>query len=75
MGRIESGSFISWLRGQDLREDSVGDLAKAVKADPRSRLLTTPEDLSKRLNQDEVEWELHDALECAESEWRAEAAL
>lgn len=75
MGKIEAGTFISWLRRQDQRKDKIGELAQAVKADPRSRQLATVEDLSKRLNQDGVEWELHDALERAESEWLAEALV
>lgn len=66
-------NFIQWLREQHGRKDAVGGLAKAVRNDPRSTQLSTPLDLSKRLNQDEASWELHDALEQAESDWQAEA--
>ncbi len=75
MGKIEDGAFIGWLRRQHDREDAVGELAKALRADPRATRMATPQDLSKRLNQDEASWELHDALENAESEWRAEAGF
>ncbi|WP_141237190.1 hypothetical protein [Sphingopyxis sp. GW247-27LB] len=66
-------NFITWLRGQHTRKDSVGDLSRAVRNDPRGGKLSTPLDLSKRLNQDEASWELHDALEEAEGEWLREA--
>ncbi len=62
-------NFIDWLRGQHARKDVVGDLARAVRSDPRGGKLSTPQDLSKRLNQDEASWEHHDALEQAEGEW------
>jgi hypothetical protein len=62
-------NFIDWLRGQHTRKGAVGDLARAVRGDPRGGRLSTPLDLSKRLNQDEASWELHDALEEAEGEW------
>ncbi len=62
-------SFVDWLRGQHARKDAVGDLSRAVRNDPRGGKLLTPEDLSRRLNQDEASWELHDALDQAEGEW------
>jgi hypothetical protein len=61
--------FIDWLRDQHRRKDIVGELARSVRGDPRGGKLSTVQDLSKRLNQDEAGWELHDALEQAEGEW------
>lgn len=69
MASITTTNFVGWLRGQHTRKDCVGDLARAVRNDPRSGKLSTAQDLSKRLNQDEASWELHDALEEAEGEW------
>lgn len=69
MATATTANFIDWLRGQYTRKDAVGDLARAVRNDPRGGRLSSPEDLSKRLNQDEASWELHDALEEAEGEW------
>ncbi|MGR4892241.1 hypothetical protein ACIPPQ_14530 [Sphingopyxis sp. LARHCG72] len=69
MATATTVSFIQWLREQSTRKDAVGDLARAVRNDPRGGRLATPEDLSKRLNQDEASWEHHDALEQAEGEW------
>ncbi len=68
-----TATFIDWLRRQHARKDLVGDLARVVRGDPRSARLSTPQDLSKRLNQDEASWEFHDALEQAEGEWLREA--
>lgn len=69
MATITTCNFIDWLREQHRRKDLIGDLARSVKSDPRSANLKTPQDLSKRLNQDEASWEFHDALEQAEGEW------
>lgn len=73
MATATTANFIDWLRGQHARKDAVGDLSRAVRNDPRGGRLSTPFDLSKRLNQDEASWELHDALEEAEGEWQREA--
>lgn len=62
-------NFIDWLRRQHQRTDLVGELARTVRNDPRAARLSTAQDLSKRLNQDEASWEFHDALEQAEGEW------
>lgn len=70
MATITASSFIDWLRGQHTRKDGVGDLARALRADPRGGKFKTALDLSKRLNQDEAPWDLHDALERAEGEWQ-----
>lgn len=73
MAKATTTEFIHWLREQHTRKDGVGNLARAVRNDPRGETLATSLDLSKRLNQDEASWELHDALEEAEAEWKAEA--
>lgn len=69
MATTVTKGFIDWLREQHTRKDIVGDLARSVKGDPRSARMSSAQDLSKRLNQDEASWEFHDALEQAEGEW------
>lgn len=75
MAHIAPGNFIAWLRDQHTRKDGVGELARSVRLDPRSSRISTPKELSARLNQDEAPWEFHDALEAAEGEWSSEGQV
>ena len=72
MGHVQTGNFITWLKGQFQRDDDIGALARALRVDPRSNGLKSVDDLSKRLNQQEAPWEFHDALDAAKTEWQAE---
>lgn len=65
-------SFMGWLRQQHMRQDAVGNLARIVRNDRIAARLSTAQELSRRLNQDEAEWECHEALEQAETEWSQE---
>lgn len=63
--------FVTWLRAQAHRTDAIGALAKVVKTDRRLPSEGNVAAVSQRLNQDEAEWEMHEALEQAEMDWLA----
>ena len=75
MTKAVPGNFMDWVRDQHRRKDDVGDLARKVRDDRRASSITSAADLSRRLNEDQADWQMHDALEQAEAEWRREAGL
>lgn len=75
MAKAVVGNFIDWMRGQHGRKDDVGELARKLRDDRRGAAISSAADLSRRLNEDQADWQMHDALEQAEMEWRREAGL
>lgn len=63
--------FGTWLVSQHRRDDAIGALAKAARLDPRFPLNGDAVEISKRLNEDQADWEMHEALERAELDWAA----
>lgn len=55
-----------WLLDQTGREDAIGDLARAAKADAKFPRDGDLEAISRRLNELQAESEMHVALEDAE---------
>lgn len=62
-------AFGAWLLKQTKRDDWIGTLAKAAKADPRFRGTMEPDDLRKRLQEAGAEGDSFEALDAAEAEW------
>lgn len=58
----------SWLLRQVTRDDAIGQLAKAAKADPRFPKDGDFEAISKRLNELQADGDTHAALEDADLE-------
>ncbi len=75
MTKTVPGNFVDWVREQYRRKDDVGELARKVREDRRAAPITSAADLSRRLNEDQADWQMHDALEQAEAEWRRQAGL
>lgn len=69
---LNDPGFMDWLRGQHTRNDLVGKLAKIVRNDPRVHNLRGARDLSQRLNLDEADYEMYEALDQANDEFRQE---
>lgn len=65
-----NGSFGAWLLTQTKRDNWIGLLAKAAKADPKFRTSNTPDDLRKRLQEGGAEGDVFEALDDAEAEWQ-----
>lgn len=63
--------FGTWLASQHRRTDAIGDLARAARLDPQFPLNGDAQAVSKRLNEREADWIMHDALERAELDWAA----
>jgi uncharacterized protein YozE (UPF0346 family) len=64
-------SFGSWLLAQASRSDAIGALAKVAKTDrqfPRNGDVAA---VYARLNVNEADGEMYEAVEEAEAEWRA----
>lgn len=69
---LNDPKFMDWLREQHDRKDLVGKLAKIVRSDPRAGNLRGARDLSQRLNLDEADYEMYEALDQANDEFRQE---
>ena len=65
-------SFSRWLLTQSSRSDAIGALAVAAKADNKFPANGDYEAISKRLNQQGADIEMHEALDDAISEWRSQ---
>lgn len=61
--------FGRWLLAQVSREDAIGGLARAAKADSKFPRDGDFEAISRRLNELQAEGEMHVALEDAEAAW------
>ncbi len=66
-----SETFGAWLMKQIKRDDWIGPLAKAAKADPRFTNASTPDDLRKRLQEAGAEGDTFEALDDAEAQWQS----
>lgn len=64
-------AFGAWLLTQVGREGWIGALAKQAKDDPTFRKAATPDDLRKRLQSAGAEGDSFEALDDAETEWKA----
>ena len=60
-----------WLVAQRGRDDSIGQLADAARRDPGFPLDGNFEAISKRLNMQSADPDMHEALEQAELDWAA----
>ncbi len=63
--------FGTWLLQQMKRDDDIGRLAKAAFADPRFPREGDFNAVSKRLNEQQADGEIHAVLEDAELDWAA----
>lgn len=63
--------FGGWLLQQVGRDGWIGALAKQAKGDPRFRKSLTADDLRKRLHDAGAEGDSFEALDDAETEWKA----
>ena len=61
--------FGTWLLGQDCRNDWIGDLAKAAKADRAFPKRSDPDAVRHRLSLMGAEADMFEALDAAEIEW------
>lgn len=69
METITKPPFVTWLRTQAHRTDPIGALAKVAKMDRRLPAEGDAAAVSRRLNLDEADQEMHEALEAAEMDW------
>ncbi len=62
-------TFGEWLRAQAHRKSALGDLAVAAMADPKFPRRGSPDDVRKRLNEIQVDGDMHAVGDDAETDW------
>jgi hypothetical protein len=65
------GPFGKWLLTQASREDAIGALAKAARADRGFPVGGDERAMSRRLNELQADGDMHEALEEAALDWAA----
>lgn len=66
----QTDSFGTWLLAQQGHSGWIGDLAKAAKADSQFPRQGSPDDVRAHLNRNQVEGDMFEAVDDAESLWR-----